>query len=283
MISLLQPLRLRLGCLLLGWGERLLNGVATGMAEAPPNPLGGVDPNRPDPGGPGSDPAAAPAAASLLEGGQPPSAAVSQVHAPPSVSPPQLTSATRRATAAARPTDPARDPAAHRAADPAVGPNADQPLGPAAEPSDAAPLTPALRPPVSIEKAVLNHDLRVLRREAADALAALGAAHALVSSARLAQVQELRQQIGEGHVSEDTLLSLAADYQGWVNDQVRLFDALSLVMRMRIPAGRVLEQVDPAMRPQACNHLEMLCLEYERQQLNQRFPRQSSSDEDLQG
>ena len=147
-------------------------------------------------------------------------------------------------------------------------------LNPAASPADAAPLTPALRRPISIEKAVLNHDLRVLRREAADALAALGAAHALVSSARLAQVQELRQQIGQGGVTEDTLLSLAADYQGWMNDQVRLFDALSMVMRMRIPAGRVLDQVDPAMRPQARNHLEMLCLEYERQQLNQRFPHQ---------
>ena len=192
--------------------------------------------------------------------------------------------------AAARPTDPATDPAAHRTSDPAIdpatdpaaGPHAVQGPDPAADQGDAAPLTPALRRPIPIEKAVLNHDLRVLRREAADALAALGAAHALVSSARLAQVQELRQRIGEGQVSEDTLLSLAADYQGWVNDQVRLFDALSLVMRMRIPAGRVLEQVDPAMRPQACNHLEMLCLEYERQQLNQRFPRESSSDKDRQ-
>lgn len=295
MISLLQPLRLRLGCLLLGWGERLLNGVAAGTAEAPPNLRGGVDPNPADPGGGRT---AAPSGASPLEGGQPPSSAVSQVHgAPPPASPPQppqLASATRGAMAAARPSDPARDPAAHRtsdsatdsatdtATDTAAGPDAVQGPDPAADQGDAAPLTPALRRPIPIEKAVLNHDLRVLRREAADALAALGAAHALVSSARLAQVQELRQRIGEGQVSEDTLLSLAADYQGWVNDQVRLFDALSLVMRMRIPAGRVLEQLDPAMRPQACNHLEMLCLEYERQQLNQRFPRESSSDKDRQ-
>ncbi|NBU28633.1 MAG: hypothetical protein EBS42_10625 [Caulobacteraceae bacterium] len=149
--------------------------------------------------------------------------------------------------------------------------------------SGPASFTPALRRPVTIEKAVLHHDLRVLRREAADALAALGAAHALVSSARLAQVQELRQQVGQGGVSEDTLLRLAADYQGWMNDQVRLFDALSMVMRMRIPAGRVLEQVDPAMRPQACSHLEMLCLEYERQQLNQRFAHEASPDKESPG
>lgn len=282
MISLLQPLRLRLGCLLLGWGERLLNGVAAGTAEAPPSLIGGVEPSPADPGRPSGDPATAPSAASLLAGVQPPGAADSQVHGPPSPPPQQRDSTTRTAMAAARPSDPVSDPAGHQAADPVAGPHADQAPGPAPEQGDAAPLTPALRRPIPIEKAVLNHDLRVLRREAADALAALGAAHALVSSARLAQVQELRQQIGEGHVSEDTLLSMAADYQGWVNDQVRLFDALSLVMRMRIPAGRVLEQVDPSMRPQACNHLEMLCLEYERQQLNQRFPRESSSDKDLQ-
>lgn len=279
MISLLQPLRLRLGCLLLGWGERLLNGVAAGTDEVPPNLRGSLAPTPADPDQPGREPAAAPLQASRQEGGQPPSAAGSQDHPPPSPTP-QRESTTRKAMAAARPTDPPSDPAGHQPADPAAGPHPEQASGPAAEQGDPAPLTPALRRPIPIEKAVLNHDLRVLRREAADALAALGAAHALVSSARLAQVQELRQQIGEGHVSEDTLLSMAADYQGWVNDQVRLFDALSLVMRMRIPAGRVLEQVDPAMRPQACNHLEMLCLEYERQQLNQRFPRESSSDKD---
>ncbi|MFM8277989.1 MAG: hypothetical protein ACKN89_13580 [Cyanobium sp.] len=210
MASPLQTLRLRLGRLLLGWGERLLSGAATDTAAS---------------------------------GGQGP---------------------------------PPREPAPKPISPRLVAADA------AADPGDE-PLTPALRRPISIEKAVLNHDLRVLRREAADALAALGAAHALVSSARLAQVQELRQQIGEGRVSEDTLLNLAADYQGWMNDQVRLFDALSMVMRMRIPAGRVLEQVDPAMRSQACSHLEMLCVEYERQQLSQRFPQESPPDLDPQG
>lgn len=278
MIPLLQSLRRRLGCLLLGWAERLLNGVAAPTVEAVPALLGGVDPNPADPASAGGDQVASPSAAPPLQEAQPPSAAAGLSQATP-----QLESEALAAIAAGPPTDLARDPAARPASDQAEN-SASSPQGhPGQDQADDAPLTPALRRPIPIEKAVLNHDLRVLRREAADALAALGAAHALVSSARLAQVQELRQQIGEGRVSEDTLLSLAADYQGWVNDQVRLFDALSLVMRMRVPAGRVLEQVDPSMRPQACNHLEMLCLEYERQQLNQRYPRESANDKDPQG
>ena len=48
---------------------------------------------------------------------------------------------------------------------------------------------PGLRSPLTIDKAVRNRDLSVLKREASDALAALGAAHAVVSSARLAQIQ----------------------------------------------------------------------------------------------
>ena len=271
MISPFQRLRLRLGSFLLGWAERLLSGVATGTAEVLPGPLSNTEPSSEESSRAGSDPVAMPSAASVVEAAEPPSRASRRVHGPQR----PLGTAAQSKNAQARPAAPRRDPAADQAADLAAAGPSDQP--------DEAPLTPALRRPIPIEKAVLHHDLRVLRREAADALAALGAAHALVSSARLAQVQELRQQMGEGHISEDTLLSLAADYQGWVNDQVRLFDALSLVMRMRIPAGRVLEQVDPAMRPQACSHLEMLCLEYERQQLNQRFPRESSSDQDHQG
>jgi hypothetical protein len=271
-MSPFQPLRLRLGCLLLGWAERLLSGVAASTAEVIPARPGTTDANSGASHRGGSDLAATRSAASVVAAAQPPSTAARRVHGPQK----PLGTAAQSQGGPARPAaEPRRDPAADKAADRCEDGSPDQP--------DGAPLTPALRRPIPIEKAVLHHDLRVLRREAADALAALGAAHALVSSARLAQVQELRQQLGEGHVSEDTLLSLAADYQGWVNDQVRLFDALSLVMRMRIPAGRVLEQVDPAMRPQACSHLEMLCLEYERQQLNQRFPRESSNDKDVQG
>ena len=256
MPSPLQPLRLRLGRLLLGWGERLLTGGASGAAEVTPALMGsaamdlagsGAAPATP----PGSAPAASRSDPTSPGDSRPQDLAASPGHGPP------------------KPLDSAPQVVA-------PAPLADAGSGPAS-------LTPALRRPVSIEKAVLKHDLRVLRREAADALAALGAAHALVSSARLAQVQELRQQVGHGGVTEETLLRLAADYQGWVNDQVRLFDALSMVMRMRIPAGRVLEQVDPAMRPQACSHLEMLCLEYERQQLNQRFAHEASPDKDSPG
>ena len=65
-----------------------------------------------------------------------------------------------------------------------------QPLPPAparivlpAEPRQPAALSqlPGVRPPLSIEKAVRNRDLTVLKREACDALAALAAAHALVT------------------------------------------------------------------------------------------------------
>ena len=265
MSSPLQPLRLRLGRLLLGWGERLLSGIASGTAETKPALFSAV---ASDPVGSRAN-ATSPAETSMTASSEAAGAVETgevgarEAEAPPAVGRPAATG-----SAPQPPLPPPQRPT--------------PPLNPGASPVDAAPLTPALRRPISIEKAVLNHDLRVLRREAADALAALGAAHALVSSARLAQVQELRQQIGQGGVSEDTLLNLAADYQGWMNDQVRLFDALSMVMRMRIPAGRVLDQVDPAMRPQARSHLEMLCLEYERQQLNQRFPQQAPPDRDPQ-
>ena len=100
--------------------------------------------------------------------------------------------------------------------------------------------------------------MSVLKREAADALAALGASHALITSARLAQVQRLRPEGESGGVTPETLMAIAADYQGWQNDQVRLFDALSLIMRMRVPQGLVLDQMDPALHSQARSHLEAL-------------------------
>jgi hypothetical protein len=129
-----------------------------------------------------------------------------------------------------------------------------------------------VREPLSVEAAVLSRDMTVLKREAADSLAALGAAHALVSSARLAQVQALRSRVIEGQVPEQALVALAAEYQGWQADQVRIFDALSLVMRMRVPRGLVLDQVDPALQEQARNHLEALSLEYQRRLLAEQFP-----------
>jgi len=141
-------------------------------------------------------------------------------------------------------------------------------------PVDPAALCPGLREPLSVEQAVLARDMTLLKREAADALAALGAAHALVTSARMAQVQHLRPQVEKGQIPEDALKALAADYQGWQNDQVRLFDALALVVRMQVPQGLVLEQVDPALQEQAKQHLASLSVEYQRRQLMHQHKRQ---------
>ncbi len=132
-------------------------------------------------------------------------------------------------------------------------------------------LCPGVREPLSVEAAVLNRDMTVLKREAADSLAALGAAHALVTSSRLAQVQELRPRVIEGQVPGDALMALAAEYQGWQSDQVRIFDALALVMRTRVPKGLVLDQVDPGLQEQARSHLEALSLEYQRRLLAEQF------------
>ncbi len=148
-----------------------------------------------------------------------------------------------------------------------------------AEPSQAAApasFAPATREPLTVQQAVLSRDLSVLKREAADALAALGAAHALVSSARLGQLQQWRGAAGRGEVPEQALLALAADYQGWQNDQVRLFDALSLVLRMKVPPGKVLDLMDPGLHEQAQKHLDALSVEYQRRVLEQ-FPGPSQS------
>ncbi|MEO1003687.1 MAG: hypothetical protein AAFX65_11325 [Cyanobacteria bacterium J06638_7] len=131
---------------------------------------------------------------------------------------------------------------------------------------------PATREPLSVEQAVLERTLSVLRREAADALAALGSAHALVSSARFSQLQEVRQRVNEGKLPQEALQTMAADYQGWQSDQVRLFDALALVLRMRIPKGMALEQVGEDLENQARHHLTSLAVEYQRGLLAQQFP-----------
>ena len=140
--------------------------------------------------------------------------------------------------------------------------------------SDRAALCPGQREPLNVEQAVLARDMTLLKREAADALAALGSAHALVTSARLAQVQQLRPLVEKGEVPGEALKALAADYQGWQNDQVRLFDALALVMRMEVPEGMVLDQVDPALQQQARQHLASLAAEYQRRQLQHQIKRQ---------
>lgn len=130
---------------------------------------------------------------------------------------------------------------------------------------------PGLREPLSVEEAVLRRDLSLLKREASDALAALGSAHALVASARLAEVQSLRERLRDGEEGGDRLMALAGDYQGWQADQVRLFDALALVLRMRVPAGRTLEHVDPGLHGEARRHLESLSLEYQRMLLSEQM------------
>jgi len=138
-------------------------------------------------------------------------------------------------------------------------------------PDPGVALLPGMREPLTVEAAVLSRDMTVLKREAADSLAALGAAHALVSSARLAQVQELRPRVMDGQASGEALMALAAEYQGWQGDQVRIFDALALVMRMGVPRGLVLDQLDPAMQEQARSHLEALSVEYQRRLLADQF------------
>ncbi|MCS5700180.1 hypothetical protein NZK32_14150 [Cyanobium sp. FGCU-52] len=130
---------------------------------------------------------------------------------------------------------------------------------------------PGLREPLSVEDAVLRRDLSLLKREAADALAALGSAHALVASARLAEVQSLRERLREGEDAGERLMALAGDYQGWQADQVRLFDALALVMRMRVPSGKTFEQVDPGLHAEARRHLESLTVEYQRMLLGEQM------------
>jgi hypothetical protein len=130
---------------------------------------------------------------------------------------------------------------------------------------------PGVREPLSVEQAVRSRDLTVLRREAADALAALGAAHALVASARFTQLQDLRHEVERGQASEADLATVAADYLGWQSDQVRLFDALTMLLTMRVPAAVALELIDPAVREAAETHLATLTVEYQRRLLDHQF------------
>lgn len=139
--------------------------------------------------------------------------------------------------------------------------------------------SPANREPLSVEQAVLGRTMALLKREASDSLAALGAAHALITSARLSQVQHLREQVERGTVPLEALGALAADYQGWQNDQVRLFDALGLVLRMAVPGGMALEQINPHLHEQARAHLASLSAEYQRGLLNDQFRPSPSAPE----
>jgi len=143
----------------------------------------------------------------------------------------------------------------------------------------AAFASPANREPLSVEQAVLGRTMALLKREAGDSLAALGAAHALITSARLSQVQHLREQVERGTMPLEALGALAADYQGWQNDQVRLFDALALVQRMAVPGGTALEQIDPHLHEQARAHLARLSAEDQRGLLNDQFRPSPSAPE----
>lgn len=171
------------------------------------------------------------------------------------------------------------------AAKPAPAPLPASPASTATATTLLAPLAacPATREPLSVEQAVLERTLSVLRREAADALAALGSAHALVSSARFSQLQEVRQRVADGQLPHEAVQTMAADYQGWQGDQVRLFDALALVLRMRIPKGMALEQVGEELEEQARHHLTSLAVEYQRGLLAQQFRPATSSGGDRSG
>jgi hypothetical protein len=157
------------------------------------------------------------------------------------------------------------------AADAAAG------TAPTSDVTDPEDQCPASRPPLSLEQAVRQRSLRLLQREAADALAALAGAHALVSSARFSQLQELRQQVAAGAMPQDMLNTLAADYQGWHSDQVRLFDALALVLRMRIPRGKALDQVGETLQQQCLEHLASLSADYQRGLLERQLQQQPAA------
>jgi len=130
---------------------------------------------------------------------------------------------------------------------------------------------PGVREPLSIEEAVRERDLTVLKREASDALAALAAAHAVVTSARLAQLHNLRQAVERGELEEQEMVDFAGDYQAWQNDQVRLFDALALVLGMAVPEGCAFEQIDDEMAEAARAHLEAWAAEYQRRLRTEQF------------
>jgi hypothetical protein len=120
-----------------------------------------------------------------------------------------------------------------------------------------------------VEQAVRGRDLTVLRRETADTLAALGAT----------QLQEVRQQVERGQATEEDLATMAADYLGWQGDQVRLFDALSMVLAMRVPPARALDLIDPSVRPAAQAHLSSLTVEYQRRLLDHQFGGETAATE----
>jgi len=87
----------------------------------------------------------------------------------------------------------------------------------------------------------------------------------------LAQLQSLRSSVENGEATDDDLADLGSDYQAWQNDQVRLFDALALVMGMAVPEGRTFDLIDGEMAEAARAHLEALAAEYQRRLLTEQF------------
>ena len=92
-----------------------------------------------------------------------------------------------------------------------------------------------------------------------------------MTSARLGQIQNLRTDLERGELEEQDLADLAGDYQAWQNDQVRLFDALALVLGMAVPEGRAFDQIDEEMAEAAEAHLNALAAEYQRRLLSDQF------------
>jgi hypothetical protein len=87
----------------------------------------------------------------------------------------------------------------------------------------------------------------------------------------LAQIQNLRSNLEQAGFEEQDLADLAGDYQAWQNDQVRLFDALALVLGMAVPEGRAFDQIESEMLEAAEAHLNALAAEYQRRLLSDQF------------
>jgi hypothetical protein len=98
-----------------------------------------------------------------------------------------------------------------------------------------------------------------------------------VASARFTELQERRQGADLGEAEEEALATMAADYLGWQSDQVRVFDALGMVLGMRVPSGSTLSLIDPLLRPAAEQHLASLAVEYQRRLLDQQFGSESAA------
>jgi hypothetical protein len=92
-----------------------------------------------------------------------------------------------------------------------------------------------------------------------------------VSIEARARVKHMPMSWDIPRIAEDDLVELAGDYQAWQNDQVRLFDALALVLGMPVPEGRAFDQIDASLTAPARAHLSALAAEYQRRLLSDQF------------